>query len=392
MKFTTNSTLTITTFLLFFRAIDNADGHGAMVSPRSRNSVDYLVNVNTARCSNITGNNCDNGQASFWYSQGCFIGCPTCDNKSGRRQVDLCGLGKKQTLTNPLYWSVNRDAEPGSPNDIYKHNPWRAPGSAPVMDACGLAGGSYSHENGAEAGDYIKTKFAQHGDAGTKVLKQLPNYTRPTYKRGGTAEVTWHIRNNHGGGYSYRLCLLPDNFTDLTEECFQQNPLDFVIGEQAIVFPNGTLLRLRPEQSTFVREGTTPTGSMWSLVPMPPTLLGPCCLPGPNDTNLTLYHCRNYENSVGCGNSTCGPCPGTPGSDCSRCDQVPKVLPNRYKNAAEFPPPCVGCEGVDWNGFSVRDIIKIPNNIKSGNYILGFRYDCEATAQVWSNCADIIIE
>lgn len=81
-------------------------GHGALVSPRSRNSVDYLVGVNTARCSNITGDKCENGQASFWcvlgasarrwpladlarprYSQGCFIGCPTCDNMSGRRQV-----------------------------------------------------------------------------------------------------------------------------------------------------------------------------------------------------------------------------------------------------------------------------------------------------------------
>ena len=59
-------------------------------------------------------------QASFWYSQGCYIGCPTCDNASGRRQVDLCGLGKKQTLTDPKYWSVNRDAAPFSEYDIYQ--------------------------------------------------------------------------------------------------------------------------------------------------------------------------------------------------------------------------------------------------------------------------------
>lgn len=52
------------------------------------------------------------------YSQGCFIGCPTCDNASGRRQTDLCGLGKKQTLTDPKYWSVNRDAVPFSDTDI----------------------------------------------------------------------------------------------------------------------------------------------------------------------------------------------------------------------------------------------------------------------------------
>jgi hypothetical protein len=71
-------------------------GHGAIVSPRSRNSVDYLVGVNTpkdwpsnAHCANITGDKCENGQADFWYSQGCFIGCPTSDNESGRRQIDL---------------------------------------------------------------------------------------------------------------------------------------------------------------------------------------------------------------------------------------------------------------------------------------------------------------
>jgi hypothetical protein len=141
------------------------------------------------------------------------------------------------------------------------------------MDACGLAGGSYSRQAGAEAGDYTKTVFAQHGDVGTQVLKPLPNYVPPTYTRGGTAEVVWQIRNNHGGGYAYRLCPLPEgNFTDLTEECFQQHHLDFVQEEQAIVFPNGSLLKLTASQRTFVTEGTTPPGSMWSMIPMPPTV------------------------------------------------------------------------------------------------------------------------
>jgi hypothetical protein len=93
-------------------------------------------------------------------------------------------------LTDPKYWSVNRDAVPFSSEDIYQHNPWRAPGSAPVQDACGLAGGSYSRSAGSEAGDYTHTKFAQHGDIGTEVLKALPNYTPPTWKlvRGGGGE------------------------------------------------------------------------------------------------------------------------------------------------------------------------------------------------------------
>ena len=93
--------------VLVLGMVARVSAHGALVSPRSRNSIDYLVGVNTARCSNLTGDKCENGQASFWcvvawlrgicscglnlsrprYSQGCFIGCPTCDNMSGRRQV-----------------------------------------------------------------------------------------------------------------------------------------------------------------------------------------------------------------------------------------------------------------------------------------------------------------
>ena len=374
--------------------LNAVDGHGAMVWPRSRNSVDYLVGVNTQRCSTLTGSECDNGQASFWYSQGCFIGCDECDNASGRRQVDLCQSGKNQTLTDPKYWSVNRDAIPFSDNDIYRHNPWRAPGSAAVQDACGLAGGSYSRQNGPEAGDYVRTKYAQHGDVGTQVLKPIPGYVPPTYKRGGTIETVWSIRNNHGGGYQYRLCpLINDDLTKITEECFQENPLEFVRNEQAIVFPNGTLLHLEETQTTFVDVGTLPPGSTWSLIPMPPTLLGPCCISGPNDTDSTPFGCNPGEGRhEACDDGTCSPCPGTPGSDCSRCDQVQHATATRYKRGPPFVPPCPDCEGVDWNGYSVRDVVRIPKDLPAGKYILGFRYDCEATAQVWSNCADVTIE
>ena len=47
-----------------------AAGHGAMVSPLSRNAIDHMVGVNTQRCSNITGDKCNNGQASFCESRG----------------------------------------------------------------------------------------------------------------------------------------------------------------------------------------------------------------------------------------------------------------------------------------------------------------------------------
>jgi hypothetical protein len=36
-------------------------------------------------------------------------------------------------------------------------------------------------------------------------------------------------------------------------------------------------------------------------------------------------------------------------------------------------------------------VVKVPTDLAPGKYVLGFRYDCESTAQVWSNCADITL-
>jgi hypothetical protein len=40
--------------------------------------------------------------------------------------------------------------------------------------------------------------------------------------------------------------------------------------------------------------------------------------------------------------------------------QVYHIEPGRYTKGPPFPAPCENCEGVDWNGFGVRDIVKIP--------------------------------
>ena len=167
-------------------------GHGSLVSPRSRNSVDYLVGVNTADCANVTGDDCHNGQAAFYYSQGCFIGCPTCDHMSGRRQVDLCGRGFEATLNDNEHRSVNLAAAPGSDLDIYKHNPWRAPGFAPVATACGFAGGTPWGAKASEAGDYVNTTYAHHGTEG---IHLPPMDTGVVWKIGGQAEVSWQVRH-----------------------------------------------------------------------------------------------------------------------------------------------------------------------------------------------------
>ena len=196
-----------TRVLLIATAISYVTAHGQLVNPRPRNSIDYLVGVNDPdghECSNATGSTCENGQSAFWYSQGCFIGCPWCDHVSGRRQTDLCGFGMQPT-NNGDARSLNRNATANAPNDIFRHNPFRAPGAAPVVDPCGLAGGTPWGAAAPEEGVYTNTSKAHHGMRGTS-LPPMPTGT--TWQLGSEATVTWNVRNNHGGGYS---CLQRDS-------------------------------------------------------------------------------------------------------------------------------------------------------------------------------------
>jgi len=360
-------------FVHLILQVTSVSSHGALVNPLSRNAVDKFLPwedrapAQPCICANTTAGSatgpgtqgCDNAQSCYWYQQGCSIGCPTCDSVSGRVQIDICGHGKEATNNDPTQRTVNRKAVAGSIYDIYKHNPWRAPGSAPTIDSCGLAGGTPWGDNVPEWGEYVNTTNAKHGDRGSE-LPPLP--TKTVWRSGETAEVTWQITANHGGGYQYRLC--PEG-RPLTEECFQETPLEFDIEKQALQWNNGTRM---PIKGTFVTEGVVPEGSMWAMNPIPPRCLSGKCREG----------------------APCEPCPGTPGSDCTSCDDTPDP---------SFEPPCdeTGKQGIcsgnqpsPWGSVGVVDTVKIPA-LKQGNYVLQWRYDCEATAQVWTNCADVTI-
>jgi len=69
-------------------------GHGAIVSPRSRQSVDYLAGVNTMSCANATGDDCNNGQAAFYYRFVffCCVLADPCSDQCSRlvHHVNLC--------------------------------------------------------------------------------------------------------------------------------------------------------------------------------------------------------------------------------------------------------------------------------------------------------------
>ena len=70
----------------------------------------------------------------------------------------------------------------------------------------------------------------------------------------------------------------------------------------------------------------------------------------------------------------------------------------------QFPPPANNltggvplqgfCEamGTNWRAdcnFAIYDTVRVPADLAPGEYVLGFRWDCEQTPQVWTTCSSI---
>lgn len=114
---------------------------------------------------------------------------------------------------------MNREAVELSFNDTFRFHPWRAPGSAPVADACGIAGGTSPAFAGPGdtyfSDEILNGSRVTLGDKGSEVLPPGPS---AIWKIGSAVEVKWGLRFNHGGGYQYRLCHASE---PLNEDCFQ---------------------------------------------------------------------------------------------------------------------------------------------------------------------------
>ena len=116
--------------------------HSSLIRPKPRNAIDselpewkdgnapYMwvpdIGKDGTPCACRNGTDvCDVAQSCLWFSQGCTIGCPTCDGgPSNPNTRDRCGSGMKATVNAPHLRTYNRAAEAGSDADIYKHNPW----------------------------------------------------------------------------------------------------------------------------------------------------------------------------------------------------------------------------------------------------------------------------
>ena len=40
---------------------------------------------------------------------------------------------------------------------------------------------------------------------------------------------------------------------------------------------------------------------------------------------------------------------------------------------------------------AIVDTVRLPADLPAGDYVVGWRWDCEMTAQVWAGCGDVSV-
>jgi len=319
-----------------------------------------------------------NGQSCFWFSNGCAIGCDACDGntrgpipsfecvegqstnncsmtpKKGATipfgpKAPICAKPQNASICDEAQRTVNTGAECGGADDYFYYSPWRRPGTAPVLDSCGTAGGRIPGQgNGGYGAQFQNTTHSKLGDLGSNLPYIPSSYS---WTAGSVVEVSWTLQANHGGGYSYRLCPLGSK---LDEDCFKQTPLDFV-GQSALRWGGKEGKKLMFNATRVM----SPEGSMWSKNPVPRSW-------------------RDKQGNWGKGS-------------------------NQHQTGEGFDPVCID-QGEDptgkaysctseWGPYNMEmvDMVQIPANLKPGPYVVGFRWDCEESNQIWSSCSDINI-
>jgi len=337
--------LLLLTIATYFTSVN---AHGVMYEPPSRNAQGWF----------ILGPGCPGGSC-LWFNQGCSIGCPNATgNGTVFPAVPDCNNPDDPTIAR--FNTTLRTVFTIPELDWTKWHPWRKPGSAPIEDPCGLAGGWYTPGqagNGGEAPPGVPQGF--HG---THVK---PLFKETVWVAGKTAEVGWGVYANHGGGYSYRLC---PHGEEPNEACFKKHQLTLLGDKQWLQFGAGMDVNNRTEiPAVRVSTGTVPEGSQWTRNPIPA--------------------CAGVEDAISLGafNTPCTkpqfkpPVDGIFGFGGGACGSS---LPGTQCNPAQFFN-----QSFD---FGIVDTVQVPD-LHEGKYVLSFRWEAEQTPQVWASCSDITI-
>jgi len=399
--------------LSFLFGVYEVSAHGSVVHPPPREAIDgssspwngtvpdypipFMFWCATASAEahghnvhNLTGRN---GQACFWFSNGCDISCDECDGDTGQKVQprfiysgpkgkntgwtgkdiipdphhkqpggglnarSICKNPKRNaTICDPNHRTVNTNAECGGPEDYYYYAPWRYPGSAPVIDSCGVAGGRLPGQGSGSAGaDYRNTSNAKLGDKGSK-LPPRPSGT--VWKAGTSVEVSWTVKAYHGGGYSYRLCPANDTL-GLTEACFQKYPLKFNHSRRSSLRWGGVEGKQIWFDAVYVSDGTHPVGSEWAKMPIP---AGPWGYVLHGATFLPM------------------------------CQEPAECVAAVDKNPPFMTCQCSGDGIGDIPTLEIIDYVELPASLNQGDWVLSWRWDCEESTQVWNSCSDVTIK
>jgi len=165
-------------------------------------------------------------------------------------------------------------------NCVKYRNPWAAPGQAPSLGGgCGVFGGNpwgcpAGKDNRPPGSQCGQDKPIGRGKRGTSSfgtdarLFDFPQMITTEWQVGSIQDVVWTSSGAHRGGYTYRLCKMPEGGrTAITEECFTKNVLEFATSFTMIkaMNKNGKGEWEKFEQ-TDLSEGTYPEGSVWRPV------------------------------------------------------------------------------------------------------------------------------
>lgn len=253
-------------------------------------------------------------------------------------------------------------------NNYFEKNPWRSPGSAPVFSPCGVGGGnplgcpegeSYSPGQYCPGGGYAFGPNAQD--------YEFPDVMTTEWKLGSVVEAAWAIVANHGGGYSYRLCKIPEEgVSHITEECFKKTSLDFDGDFQWVQFGEDKNNRTQ-FNANRTREGTNPPGSQWTKNPIP------ACSGNSGDSHD--LDGGFYDPNCPKGTQFPSPGDGLMGWGQSQDEE----------GHGDYPGQIVTFH------WSIVDTLLVPSDLEPGEYVLSWRWDCEQSPQVWATCANVKI-
>jgi len=238
--------------------------------------------------------------------------------------------GEGETMPDQMY-GIGSDTGSPVPKWAAK-NPWTQPGTAPILgDGCGINGG-----NPDGCGDSSPFGTCCGG-----------NWNKGAWKRGC-------------GGYTGG------------KPAFEHYE-DGLFGETFTT----TWTRGNPEAVYWTDMAAHAGGYAYRL----------CKIPPGGVTQIT-EECFNEGHLSFAGNNNWIYANLAPWSehDYSKWQEVPAIRTTE----GTYPP------GSEWTkvtvplrGWAYKDYVQVPEGIEPGTYILSFRWDCQFSPQIWSNCATI---